>query len=210
MNGIARLLIVAGLVVSGLGAAQAQNHHYKDNGDGTVSDLDTGLMWEKKTGTVDNQPSGDAGICRSPKDCPHVHDVNNTYQWSHYMGGRGVLEAPDGFAFTEFLATLNRELSRDGQTITGCFANHCDWRLPSIDELKTIEYSNVGPYEPTIDAIFGPTHRARYWSATTWREGRERAWALSFFTAGGDAHTFDKNGYFFVRAVRGQTKLPLE
>lgn len=204
MNGIARLLIVAGLVVSGLGAAQAQNHHYKDNGDGTVSDLDTGLMWEKKTGTVNNHPKGEAGICWSPKDCPHAHDVNNEYQWSDLMLGReGLVDAPDGLVFTWFLATLNGEVSRDGQTITGCFANHCDWRLPSIDELKTIHYSNVGQLEPTIDAIFGPTHRAPYWSATTWREGRERAWALSFFTAGGDAHTFDKNGYFFVRAVRG-------
>jgi hypothetical protein len=200
MKGIARLLIVAGLVVSGLGAGQAQTHHYKDNGDGTVSDLDTGLMWEKKTGTLDNEQGV---FCRDPKEfprpqagysaCPHVHDVNNRYQWSRSIG-----REPDGAAFTEFLATLNGDLSWDGKTITGCFANHCDWRLPNIDELETILDRRVG-----IDAIFGPTHPEFYWSATTWREDRTYAWAVRFRTYGDDLLWFGKHGYLFVRAVRG-------
>ena len=62
---------------------------YLDNGDGTVSDLNTGLMWEKKTGTVGGP---------NPSD---VHDVNNTYTWST---GDNLA---DGTAFTAFLATLN-------------------------------------------------------------------------------------------------------
>jgi len=37
---------------------------YVDNGDGTITDADTGLMWEK-------QSNGDGSI----------HDVNNTYTW---------------------------------------------------------------------------------------------------------------------------------
>ena len=203
MKGIARLLIVAGLVVSGLGVAQAQNHHYRDNGDGTVSDLDTGLMWEKKTGTVNSPPDGYPGLrCRRAKDCPDVHNVNKVYSWSE-IGQEILPEAPNGLVFTYFLATLNGEVSSDGQTITGCFANHCDWRLPSIDELKTIVDNNVSESEPTIDAIFGPTIPGGYWSATTWEEGRQSAWTLSFFTAGGGAKPFLKEGLAFVRAVRG-------
>jgi hypothetical protein len=206
MNGIARLLIVAGLVVSGLGAAQAQNHHYRDNGDGTVSDLDTGLMWEKKTGTVIDHPKGDSYVCWTPKDCPDVHNVNKVYKWSEHISREDRVGAPDGLVFTYFLATLNGEVSSDGQTITGCFANHCDWRLPSIDELKTIVDSNVGQSEPTIDAIFGPTIPSYYWSATTVEKDRYEgftAWVLDFGKARGGAETFVKDGVLYVRAVRG-------
>ena len=53
-------------------AAQAQQ--FIDNGDGTISDTTTRLMWEKKT--TDGS----------------VHDVNNTYTWSividHLVIGR--------------------------------------------------------------------------------------------------------------------------
>ncbi len=91
MNGIARLLIVAGLVLSGLGTAQAQSHHYRDNGDGTVSDLDTGLMWEKKTGTVDQDNDF---FCPGNAECRDVHNVGNRYRWSLNRFGEG--EAPDG------------------------------------------------------------------------------------------------------------------
>ncbi len=86
-----------------------------DNGDGTVSDLNTYLMWEKTTGTV--------GVILAD---PPVTDVNNFYSWSN---GDNLA---DGTALTFFLATLNNGASTDGgvgTSITGCFANHCDWRL---------------------------------------------------------------------------------
>src|ERR1700761_2725007 len=138
MNGIARIMIAAGLLLAGIGVAEAQNHHYRDNGDGTVSDQDTGLMWEKKTGTVgdDTLP-----FCRTANDCPDVHNVGNRYQWNNQRVRGG--EAPDGSVFINFIARLNGDVSLDGKTITGCFANHCDWRLPNIDELETIVDHNV-------------------------------------------------------------------
>ncbi len=127
-----------------LGEAHARR--YIDNGDGTISDTTTGLMWEKKT------PAGDGG----------VHDVNNRYRWSDSE------ERPDGIAFTEFLIALNDAKSNDGETVTGCFANHCDWRLPQIDELKGIFLSPFScSTSPCIDSIFGPTQSLYSWSATT-------------------------------------------
>jgi hypothetical protein len=93
---------------------------FVDNGDGTVSDRHTRLVWDKKTGTVGTP---------NPSD---VHDMNNTYTWSSGT-------APDGTAYATFLATLNNCASPDGTTFTGGFAGYCDWRLPSSAELLELE-----------------------------------------------------------------------
>jgi hypothetical protein len=57
---------------------------FQDNGDGTVTDHETNLMWEQKT------------------DDGTVHDKDNLYLWS-----TGSPYNPDGSAFFEFLAELN-------------------------------------------------------------------------------------------------------
>ena len=44
---------------------------FVDNGDGTVTDVDTGLMWEQKTTAVGS------GV-----NLADPHDVDNTYTWS--------------------------------------------------------------------------------------------------------------------------------
>ena len=126
--------VIACALLLWTGTAQAQTR-YVDNGDGTVSDKKTGLMWEKKTGN----PGGSSNP-------GNVHDVNNFYTWSE-SGGR------DGTVFTKFLGTLNSK--------TGCFAHHRDWRLPSVDELKgTLLYPCSK--HPCIDPIFGPTQSLYY------------------------------------------------
>jgi hypothetical protein len=102
--------------------------------------------------------------------------------------------------FTDFLASLNSDVSANGTEITGCFANHCDWRIPDIDELQTIVDRRTG--NPTIDAIFGPTQSSTYWSATTQAEDPHFAWGVTFRN-GGELDPFNKAGHFFVRAVRG-------
>src|SRR5512143_2542830 len=74
---------------------------FVDNGDGTISDRQTCLVWEKKD---------DAGS---------IHDKDNTYDWSTCADPSCP---PDGSAFISFLAGLN---SGSG------FAGHHDWHLPS-------------------------------------------------------------------------------
>jgi hypothetical protein len=82
------------------------------------------------------------------------HDKDNLYAWS----AMSPYVSADGPVFTDFLSTLN----------TACFAGHCDWRLPTIEELQTIL---LEPFrcatDPCIDAIFGPAIDANYWSSTT-------------------------------------------
>jgi len=71
-----------------------------DNGDGTVSDTVTGLMWEKK----DNLDS--------TSNLSDPHDADNTYTWS--LGGAD--EAPNGTAYTDFLHRLN-DCAFDGEGV---------------------------------------------------------------------------------------------
>jgi hypothetical protein len=132
---------------------------YGDNGDGTATDYDTGLQWEQKTsdGTV--------------------HDASNTYAWSLTPMSL-TFGPPDGSAFGIFLGTLNNGTTAyfDRPT-TGCFAGHCDWRLPLLEELKGIGSASAFWVCPD-QTIFGPTGDAgcAYWSATTDANNPDAAW----------------------------------
>jgi hypothetical protein len=114
-------------------AAATLAYRYGANGDGTLTDYDTGLQWEQKT----NDGS--------------VHDASNYYAWSDSASG-----APDGPAFTVFLGTLNDGVGAStGTGLAGlvtavCFAGHCDWRLPAIEELigPEIDHGNQGQTTP--------------------------------------------------------------
>jgi hypothetical protein len=117
-----------------------------------------------------------------------VHDTGSIYTWSD------GITAADGTAYTSFLATLNSG---------GCFANHCDWRLPAISELQTIL---TEPYpcttSPCIDqTIFGPTPTVGDWASTTYVGNPGDAWSVSFQT--GNVFNLTKSaGFYYVRAVR--------
>src|SRR5258707_13686634 len=114
------VIACAMLLVVGTALAQAEDR-FIDNGDGTISDTQTGLMWEKKTGT----PGG-------PTNPSHVHDVKNRYVWSD-LGG-----APNGSAFTKFLYGLNGGASPDGTSTSGCFPGPWDWGFALIAEIAGI------------------------------------------------------------------------
>lgn len=168
---------VAALVAGGV--------RFKDNGDGTVTDHQTGLQWEKKV-----SPGGGA---------TDPDDVDNIYNWTAGGGGDTF---PDGTVFTDFLAKLNGA-SSDGITITGCLAGHCDWRLPTIVELQTIlDPSLCGPSTSCIDPIFGPTIGDLYYSATTDAAIPTDAWVVAFYN--GDVTYWFKHDFagLYVRAVR--------
>jgi Protein of unknown function (DUF1566) len=276
---------------------------YGINGDGTVTDYDTGLMWEQKTGTIgnvvgcSNEPicpaanffvgsysttlpssgtlrisvlqtgtswtgtaddsvlghltdlagavsgntltgSGDGGAITltGTLDCGtetivgafggsvggswsvtnvnisctnDPHNVNNVYTWFASLGG------PAGPAFTSFLVKLNTGISTDSVTTTGCFAGHCDWRLPSITELAAIMDLNApgcGSGSACIDMTnFGPTLAEEpegdftvgygYWSATS-ATGPFDAWLVFYGAPPSGVGLDNKTMAYPVRAVR--------
>ena len=175
-------------------AAQKQppRLRFADNLDGTITDTWTGLMWEKKTGSV-----GAGILCSDLYTCPDPSDVNNRYVWS------ATGSAADGPLFTDFLAKMNCSVSADGTCGAGPYT---DWRVPTLAELRTIVTPNcVVP--PCINPIFGPTQRD-YWSSTTSANPtsdspvENNAWDVDFFngTQGDDWKSQAVGNH--VRAVR--------
>jgi hypothetical protein len=171
---------------------------YVDNGDGTVSDLDTGLMWEQK---------------RIP-GVGFEHDVDATF--TSCAGSGDSCTNPDnladGTAFTVFLAALNNGVFRTfpgPQRPTSPAASRITviGVLPSHLELQGIldpSAPGCGSGDPCIDPVFGPTQADCYWSATSLSTGDALsiyAWDVGFGNTFVDFPVKPTDHY--VRAVRG-------
>jgi hypothetical protein len=129
---------------------------FTDNGNGTISDALTGLMWEKK-GHLDGTPV----VCTSAVVCPDPHDADNLYTYS-FDNPTG----PPGTVFTVLLAQLNAG---------GGFAGHTDWRLPTLEELQPlVDYADTS--NPTILSIFDSGCSASCDGITCSCTSPERTW----------------------------------
>lgn len=175
-------------------AKAASSCRWLDHGDGSATDLNSGLQWELKNEGYD------------------VHSINVSFTWSNQNG------FANGTAFTSFLSQINGGRSIDGFTTAvtrDCLAGKCDWRLPSVEELRgilTAEYPNCGPTTgnpPTpCSTIPGATRSVlastnAYWTASTYEGDWLSAWSVSFDDA--FVRYEGKGTARLVRAVRGQS-----
>ncbi len=149
---------------------------------GTGSTCDGSRLVDNGNGTVTDKLTGLQWEKKT--DDASVHDVDDRHAWSVAPG-----TAADGGAFTAFLTPLNT---------APCFAGHCDWRLPTLDELQTIL---LGQYPlGGIDPVFG-LRGDYHWTASPHRTDPTVGWLLSF--QDGSLTTGAKDATFNVRAVRG-------
>ena len=168
------------VVYQGTWTCRSALPHYVDNGDGTVTDSKAGLMWEKKTTT-----------CTGEITC-----VQDFYTWSTTNAN------PDGTLYTTFLPAMNGQLLFGGSQT--CFAGYCDWRIPTINELRSLV--TVGFPNCTsglcIDPILGPIQPgADYWSSTLLANDPQSAWSVRF--SNGATSSRNLGNLVFARAVRG-------
>ena len=143
--------------------AQGKFEVVSARGDRCVLDNDSGLLWAGKTGT--------AGL----------HDFRNTYSWYDPDATAGDLDyrgsADGGACSGSSCDTWNYV-----QTVNAAgFCGHGDWRLPTKDELQSINDELRLNDPPTIDTGFFPhAQAAEYWSGTAYRFQWDAAWAWNF------------------------------
>lgn len=160
---------------------------YVDNGDGTITDLNTGLMWEKKD------------------DSGGIHDRNNLYVWGNDLDP-GIM---DGTIVTVFLATLNAGGGFAGYTDWRIpnfkeLTSIVDFETPgvTVDPVFHRTVSCVGCNDISIQSC-SCTFPGEYWTSTDVWFQPEEAWTLDFAPNAAFAGARDKNNNFYVRAVRG-------
>ena len=146
--------------------------------------------------------SDENSVTESPPDARLVVEDNGTainhesgLMWKQCVQGKSGLDCSTGNAATfRWVEALNEARSED-------FAGFDDWRLPKIDELRSIvDRCAEGP---AIDPIAFPNAEgAEIWSASANLDYATNAWALDYAT--GEAVVGSRDDAKQVRLVRIQ------
>ncbi len=139
-----------------------------------VLDNKTELLWELKT------------------DDESVHDKDNTYRW----GGRGAEQIGTIF-FDDWNALLDA-------TNTEKLCGFNDWRVPTIDELKTLVVDGANP---SIDSnTFSETLPKPYWSTSAYKNYPEHGQTVHFETGASYYYNGFRGDRLPLRLVRSKVQ----
>ncbi len=128
--------------------------------------------------------------------------------WAHNFtdnGDKTVTDNRTGFMWQQMSDTEHKWES----AITYCeelnLAGYNDWRLPNINELRSIvDYELYSPSldEPALDETYFPNTEAYYfWTSTSSSLDASKAWTI-YFGYGND-YSYEKSSYkFYARCVR--------
>lgn len=169
-------LVIVGTCADGSGAQR-----YQDNADGTITDCQTGLMWEKKVnGASSSFDANGVGNC--------LHCVNDAY--------------PSVWTGSYWLFKMNNNYTDDPSKAG--FAGHLDWRLPTIVELQTIlsaPFPCAGAKGGVcVDPVFGSTIPGLYRSSSMFASVQSEFW-VGAFSNGGMLHVSGSTPVY-MRVVR--------
>jgi hypothetical protein len=123
-----------------------------------------------------------------------VHDLQRHLIWMRCSIGQTwqdgqCLGAPETTTWEDALATAN----------ASGFADHTDWRLPTLHELSGI--TELRCQQPAINLTLFPGALAGdYWTATGFVNHTDMAWLVHFTY--GENHTAKKNTTAAIRLVR--------
>jgi Protein of unknown function (DUF1566) len=198
---------------------------FTDNGDGTITDQQTGLMWEKEVKRDATQ------------DFANLQDADNSYRWSGQCSSNtSKLCQPTAAASAACTADVEGNASGCAQCTGGdgsCnasstvwtwilalnaanFAGHADWRVPKRDELASIiDYTALT--QPAVNPAFqgascggactdltsaacSCTQSGNYWSQATYALFPDYTWYVYFLN--GYVFYDQKINVAYVRAVR--------
>jgi len=169
----------SGIVVSCTGTGQdgelraGATLAYVDNGDGTITDSNTGLMWEKLS------------------DDGTIHDWKNMYAWDNaFVVKIATLNGGGGFAgHTDWRVPNIKEL----QSIV-------NYELPYPGPMVTTAF-NTGCSAPCAVTACSCTQSHYYWSSSSNASNPNNAFVVHFNNGYEDASS--KTNLSYVRAVRG-------
>jgi hypothetical protein len=198
---------------------------FQDNGDGTITDLNTSLTWEKKS------------------DDGSLNDKDNRYAWSGECGGvpevcfrpcqtdRQCGEGTCGVIGHGDCSIEFRPLTTVFEWVDELnairFAGHDDWRVPNRRELESLlNLENANPaVSAELNANCGPSSSGNpgctvltcsctvpdyYWSSSVYVFSASKdPWIVSFID-GTNSVPGDPTGGLSTRAVRGGTRAPPE
>ena len=169
----------SGIIISCMGTGQdgeiqaGAAHAYVDNGDGTITDTNTGLMWEKLS------------------DDGTIHDWNNSYAWDDAFATKvATLNGRGGFAghsdwrmpnIKELQSIVNYELLHPGPMVTAPSNAGC----PVPCTVPPCSCAQANTYWPSSSSAYFPYF----------------AWAVYFYD--GNGYAYYKTYFYYVRAVRG-------
>jgi len=153
---------------------------FLDNGDGTVTDNLTGLMWLKNANCIATSYPG--------------FDIDGTtgdgaVTWQHAL---------------DFVAGINNG------TYLNCGAGHTDWRLPNINELESLFNASGGGTSAWLNYFQGINNVQNYyyWSSTTRAGTPDAAWVFEMWLD--FLGFIGKTNPVFAWPVRGTTAPPAQ
>lgn len=156
-------------------AENAAPCRWLEHGDGTVTDLNTGLQWEMKSGV----------------------DVDDSYVWDD--PGFGVL------IYVHYLNWTHWDLTGPPPS---CKGGRCDWRMPTMKELKTlIEPNCVTAPCTTIPGATATGEGAYYWSSSIHIHLPGFVWGANLDNGSIDVIPLHRGAQqpYYIRAVRGRS-----